>query len=236
MDGGPHDVASERTITASVPLDTTDHLVREAPGILRCKVDDILLAALAHVITEWTQRKEIVIEKEGHGRIDLFDDVDLSCTVGWFTTLYPLAIELPTSEAWRDIVKSVKRQTNRTPEGIGYGALRYLRDEQDPALIPQTPIPIAFNYLGRFGGQDQGDGIVTRMLPSPGFDHDRSERRSNLLDITGALTDGALIFNWTYSASRHHQRTIQRLADDYVAALTELADYTTALRRPRNQN
>ena len=108
-------MASERTVVASVPADVTEHLVSHTTGALRCRIDDLLLAALAHVMTRWAGQPEIVIEKEGHGRHDLFEDVDLSRTVGWFTTLYPLALKTSPASTLVELVASVKRQTRQVP-------------------------------------------------------------------------------------------------------------------------
>lgn len=235
MNDGAHNVASERTVVASVPADVTEHLVSHTTGVLRCRIDDLLLAALAHVMTRWAGQPEIVIEKEGHGRHDLFEDVDLSRTVGWFTTLYPLALKTSPASTLVELVASVKRQTRQVPEGISYGALRYLRGAPDQGLVPDAPAPVVFNYLGRFGEDIRGDGVVARMLPTPGFDHAPQEARSNLLDITGALIDGSLSFSWTYSKNRHRENTVQRLANSHVETLTRLAAETPARQHLRDE-
>src|SRR2546429_678793 len=82
--------------------------------------------------TGWTGRDRVLIDLEGHGREDLFDRVDLSRTVGWFTTLFPVALDIPGLD-WGRTLKSVKEQLRAIPgKGIGYGALRYLRQAVEP--------------------------------------------------------------------------------------------------------
>ena len=103
----------------------TRQLLQDAPAAYRTQVNDLLLTALARVICRWSGQPAALIQLEGHGREDLFDGVDLSRTVGWFTSLFPLRLQADGELA--DGIKSVKEQLRGVPDkGIGYGLLRYL--------------------------------------------------------------------------------------------------------------
>jgi len=104
-------------------------------------------------LTKWTRKSQIAIDLEGHGREEIFDDVDLSRTVGWFTTLFPVLLEAPKKEEKEQLIKLTKEKLRAIPNrGIGYGILRYLCQDstvhQELATIV-TP-EISFNYLGQF--------------------------------------------------------------------------------------
>ncbi|MDE3722561.1 amino acid adenylation domain-containing protein [Nocardiopsis sp. N85] len=230
---GPNDVASQRVLSSGLSEEETEALLSRVPGAFRCRIDDVLLAALGRILADWTGSRRVLVEKEGHGREDLFEDVDPSRTVGWFTTVHPLPLELPEDDDWATTVTAVKRRIRSVPRGIGFGALRHLVDGPDTEPLRALPdLPVSFNYLGRFGGAG-GHGPIRRFTPVPGPDHAPHEERTNLLDVTGSVTDGRLEFSWTYSANRHHDRTVERLARTFTEALRALIAAAGAPRRDR---
>jgi non-ribosomal peptide synthase protein (TIGR01720 family) len=176
----------------------------------------VLLAASAWALSQWTGRSQVSIDLEGHGREDVFDEVDLSRTVGWFTTMFPVSLSVP-SGGWRDVVKSVRRQVRAIPgNGFGYGALRYLTDS-----LPLVPRPqVSFNYLGQFesGGSS---GLYRAVLPSIGQEQDAAAEPEHLIDIVGEVGDGRLGFSWYFH--RHQRSTIESLVDDFASALRSIA-------------
>lgn len=231
---GRNDVASQDMVSSDLSEEESSILLSRVPGVFRCRIDDVLLAALGRVLADWTGSGRVLIEKEGHGREDLFEDVDLSRTVGWFTTIYPVLLELPEEADWSRTVTAVKRRTRSAPNGIGFGALRYLDEGPGTEPLRRLPeLPVSFNYLGRFADRD-GDGLISRFVPVPAPDHAPEEERTNLLDITGSVTEGQLHFSWTYSANRHHRRTVERLAGSFTEALRELIAAAANRRSHRN--
>jgi amino acid adenylation domain-containing protein/non-ribosomal peptide synthase protein (TIGR01720 family) len=230
VDGtGENTVAATETISAELDADETNALLRTVPVIHRTRVDDVLLAAVARVLCEWTGRDRVALAREGHGREDLFGDsddgVDLSRTVGWFTTLFPLVLSVPPTDDWADVIASVKRQLRAVPgRGLGYGALRYLSGNGARAL-GGAPLPdVSFNYLGQFeDSAGAGDGLFRADLPVIGEDQDPAGRRQWLIEIAGSVHGGRLGFSWTYCPAIHDPATVRRLADRYLAALRAIA-------------
>ncbi|GAA3670614.1 hypothetical protein GCM10022267_66800 [Lentzea roselyniae] len=221
VDGaGENSVASEREVTVRLSESVTSALLRDVPPVYRTQVDDVLLSALGTVLADWTGDDTVRLLLEGHGREDLFDGVDVSRTVGWFTTLYPVVLTVRERD-WDTVLKSVKEQLRAVPQrGFGYGALRYLADTD---LGPGWP-QIAFNYLGRFGAES-GGGLFGAWLDVPGSDRAPNHTRSCLLDVTGLVRDNRLEFRWSYSANLHHERTVRDLADRFADALTRIAEH-----------
>ncbi|MCQ0024994.1 condensation domain-containing protein [Streptomyces somaliensis DSM 40738] len=224
--GGDNTVASQGTVVSALTEEQTRLLLQRVPGVFRSRINDVLLAALGRTLQRWTGSSRVLVELEGHGREELFDDVDISRTAGWFTTVYPVALDLPGDEDWRRTVAAVKRQLRRVPRnGIGFGALAHLGTEEQRAGLRDLPmVPVSFNYLGQFGGQDGGDGFYRRFLPSPGGDHAPAELRTNVLDVTGSVSGDRMEFSWTYSTALHRRETVERLAQGFGDGLREIAE------------
>ncbi|MFJ6674976.1 amino acid adenylation domain-containing protein [Actinosynnema sp. NPDC091369] len=207
---GPNTVGSQREVTVRLTARETDALLRDVPGVYRTQVNDVLLTALGRVLADWTGRPRVLVDLEGHGREELFADVDLSRTVGWFTTVFPVALDLPAGGRaaggdWGTALKSVKEQLRSVPgRGIGYGALRHLA-RTAPACDPR----VSFNYLGRFDA-DQRDLELSADPRAP---------RPHLLDVVGQVRGDRLEFTFHYSENAHDADTVTRLADGFAAAL-----------------
>ncbi|MFB9905655.1 amino acid adenylation domain-containing protein [Allokutzneria oryzae] len=219
---GDNNIASARSVAVRLDAAKTSALLNKVPEVYRTQINDVLLSALGPVVAEWAGGDTALIELEGHGREDLFEDVDLSRTVGWFTSMYPLALSVP-SDDWGVTLKSVKEQLRAVPNrGIGYGALRYLGG------MTETAHPeIAFNYLGRFeAGTSGGDGgLHLGTVRYPGVERADHQARQYLLEINGIVDGGELEFRWSYSANRHHEDTIRDLATRMVGALEEIVEH-----------
>ncbi|HEX2288933.1 MAG TPA: condensation domain-containing protein, partial [Pseudonocardiaceae bacterium] len=141
---GANTVASMSAVTVRLDAAQTKALLHDVPGVYRTQVNDVLLAALGRVLSRWTAQRRVLIDLEGHGREEIFDGVDLSRTVGWFTTMFPLALDIPTTADLGGLLKSVKEQLRAVPgRGLGYGALRYLTPTQ--ALADQPHPQVSFN-------------------------------------------------------------------------------------------
>jgi non-ribosomal peptide synthase protein (TIGR01720 family) len=197
----------------------TDALLRGAPTKYRTGINDVLLAACAWSLSQWSGNDRVSIDLEGHGREDVFDDVDLSRTVGWFTTMYPVTLEV-SAGTWRDTVKSVRRQLRTIPNnGFAYGALRYLTDH-----LPPTPHPrISFNYLGQFDSVGTTESSLYRAIhTSIGQEQDDSAPPEHLIDIVGEVGDGRLAFSWYFRGNL--KSTVEPIVTAFASALRAIAE------------
>src|SRR5205807_8630125 len=107
---GTNTIASTRSVTVALDADYTRALLHDVPGVYRTEINDVLLAALGRVLRRWTGRQRVPVELEGHGREEVLDGVDLSRTVGWFTTMFPVALDMAGDQDWGATLKSVKEQ------------------------------------------------------------------------------------------------------------------------------
>ncbi len=152
----------------------------------------------------------------GHGREALFDDLDLSLSVGWFTSLFP--VRLTPAVTAGDSLKAIKEQLRAIPDkGLGFGALRYLGDEQTRRTLQALPVPrITFNYLGQFdsGFADDADGLFIPASESAGAPQSPLAPLDNWLTLNGSVYAGELSIDWTFSTQMFDESTIQTLALD----------------------
>ncbi|WP_435113980.1 condensation domain-containing protein, partial [Nocardiopsis synnemataformans] len=134
-------------------------LLQEVPAAFNTRINDALLTAVACAVGAWTRDSHVRIDLEGHGREDLFDDIDLSRTVGWFTTISPVRLPVPSSTDLAEGLKQTKELLRRRPrQGIGYGLLAHGPDRASTEL--GSPAQISFNYLGQFDATTAG-GFAT---------------------------------------------------------------------------
>jgi amino acid adenylation domain-containing protein/non-ribosomal peptide synthase protein (TIGR01720 family) len=217
--------ASTETIAVSLAMDETQSLLHEAPRAYRTQINDVLLTALARTLTAWMATDCVLIEMEGHGREPLFDDMDVSRTIGWFTAIYPIVLDLREAFGIEQSLKSVKEQLRRIPNrGTGYGLLRYLNeDEQTSASLRGLPsAQVLFNYMGQFD-QVLGDSSPFRPAQeSPGPNISKRARRTHVLEINANVAGGQLQVFWSYSKNLHAGATVESMAHHYIAELRSI--------------
>ncbi|EGH17239.1 pyoverdine sidechain peptide synthetase IV, D-Asp-L-Ser component, partial [Pseudomonas savastanoi pv. glycinea str. race 4] len=194
----------------------TRQLLQDAPAAYRTQINDLLLTALARVVSRWTAQPHALIRLEGHGREDLFDTLDITRTVGWFSNLYP--VRLTPQATLADSLMTIKEQLRAVPDkGIGYGALRYLGSESARQTLQALPLgSIVFNYLGQFDGSFDAQGaLFTPSAESSGASQSADAPLAAPLSINGQVYGGELRLSWTFSGAVFERDTVQRLADEY---------------------
>ncbi|MEV6133402.1 condensation domain-containing protein [Streptomyces violaceusniger] len=229
-------------IDLTLPAAVTVPLLTSVTDRLRADANEVLLAGLALALAEWQHRDEpvgrraVLIDVEGHGREEIADDVDISRTVGWFTSMFPVRFELdglaaPDVHAGGCTVgtalRRVKEHLREIPDkGIGYGLLRHLNPVAGQALAG-APVPgIGFNYLGRFPLTDARDW---RVLPEHGIQLDAPAPGMPMAHAVevGAITldhaDGpALHAHWAWAKGVVTELEIHALAASWFRMLEAL--------------
>ncbi|MFC7446955.1 amino acid adenylation domain-containing protein, partial [Rhodococcus daqingensis] len=234
------------SITAELPADTTEALLTAVPAKFRGGAQDGLLAALALAVAQWRRARgqegtSAGITLEGHGREEqVIPGADLSRTVGWFTSVYPVRLDLagvdlddafaagPGAGA---AVKAVKEQLLAVPDnGIGYGLLRYLNPTTAPELGSAAEPQITFNYLGRFGTDEMSDEIRSLgWIPvtdggSLGGATDPAMAAASALDVNASvLAGGGLSMTLSYPRGVLTRGEVSELAELWREALTTIA-------------
>lgn len=247
----------------------TEALLRAAPAAYNTEIGDILLAALVRAYRSWLSRDlqqgvgrqlernwkgssttGLLVAMEGHGREDIFEGIDVTRTVGWFTSLYPVALTIgPENNLGQDLM-GIKEQLRQVPQkGLGYGLLRYRKNEKHAMgdLLRSMPEPqVSFNYLGQVslsemahpepaglgasGNLEQENALFTALEASKTTDlsgpaHDPTGRRTYLIDLVASVTQGRLRVELVYSQAVHAETTIRRFCDDFMAEIRGLIQH-----------
>ncbi|MCP4220779.1 MAG: amino acid adenylation domain-containing protein, partial [bacterium] len=229
-------------ITLNLSKEETEDLLTKVNWAYNTEINDVLLSALGMALGQWTGLDRVALNLEGHGREPIISGIDISRTVGWFTSQYPVLLDLTHTKDISLLLRHVKETLRRIPhKGIGYGILRYLTPQtklgdMESRLSPDT----SFNYLGEFGGQgkqdkhpdefggqrtqdtdgDLGDGGFISLSDFGSGDNlsPHMEQRY-LLDINGMIMDARLSLSITYNPNQYETENIQRLADLYLSGL-----------------
>jgi len=164
-------------------------------------------------VSQWTGRRTVLLDLEGHGREEILDDVDLSRTVGWFTTIKPVLLVVEDERGTEGALKSIKEQLRALPaRGIGYGLLRYLRDDEAGARLRALPrAEISFNYLGQFDASVPESSPFRFAPESTGPVVSPRGRRTHLLEVGGYVASGRLRVSWKYGGKVHTRALVQRV-------------------------
>jgi len=194
---------------------TTTALLTKTTQAYNTQINDLLLVALLQTLQHWTQQTDWVIDLESHGRADIFDDIDISRTVGWFTSLYSVALHLAVDSDLPTTLKSVKEQLRKIAhEGIDYGIWKYLKQQALPSG------QLVFNYLGQFNFTEDNNFVLVDMLTQHNIHPDMP--RSYPFEINSYVNAGQLKFIWGYSREQYTLATLERLGTTYQQYLTAL--------------
>ncbi len=187
-------------------------------------MDDLLLAALGIAFQKWSGHERIRINLEGHGRETIIPDIDITRTVGWFTSEYPLLLETGQTQELSRTIKAVKETLRNVPDkGMGYGICRYLT-KSGPASDWGAAPEVSFNYLGQFDQDFENSGFAQSPY-STGSNISGEQPRPYLLDINGMINGGKLQLDISYGRTQYEVSTIEQLAGLFKDSLTEIIEH-----------
>jgi amino acid adenylation domain-containing protein/non-ribosomal peptide synthase protein (TIGR01720 family)/FkbM family methyltransferase len=241
LDGRRDLIGSAGSLHVELAPAITRELLTRVPAAFHGGINDALLTALCLALVDWCRRRgrdsnrAVLIELEGHGREDTFEDVDLSRTVGWFTNLFPVRLDLDGIELDEALaggatlgraVKVIKEQLRaiRT-NGLGYGLLRHLNPDTGPQLAALARPQIGFNYLGRFAAPSEMDWAAAEDGVVAGSDTGALPL-AHVLEINAATLDGRdgamLTANWSFASALLAEAEVRELANGWLRILETL--------------
>jgi non-ribosomal peptide synthase protein (TIGR01720 family) len=216
-------VGETSALTVGLDEEQTLTLLRDVPTAFQVQINDALVTALAVALTRWRGSRKVLISLEGHGREELFTDVNLTRTVGWFTTLYPLALEVPVSDNSISALRAIKEQLRRVPRGgTGYGALCYLSGDLGLARRLSVSTEICFNYLGQLDGFWPATSPFALAQENSGLERSPRSRCSHAIEIEGSVSDGRLQMTWTFNERKYPLPILENVARDFIGVLGDL--------------
>jgi non-ribosomal peptide synthase protein (TIGR01720 family) len=225
---GENLVAAEDHVEVALSAEETARWLHDAQLAFRTRPHELLVAALADTLCAYTGQVEIHIDMEGHGREALFDGVDLSRTVGWFTALYPLALTLPQQRRPDDLIKSIKEQLRAVPTGgVGFGLLRWLAPDAAlrARLAEVARGEVSFNYLGQLDDLVPADAPFSLFWQQPGLARSLRARRPHVWEVVAYVRGGCLRVRWQFATTLHRRDTVCALAERCLMVLRELIAY-----------
>ncbi len=205
-----------KTLGIALSKEETEDLLKNVNMMYNTEINDILLTALGLTIKDWMKQEKILIYLEGHGREQIIKGIDISRTVGWFTSEYPVILDMKKPQDIAYSVKSVKENLRHIPnKGIGYGILRYLTDKNklngmDFKLKPE----IGFDYLGQFD-QDMPVGLFEMSRIYTGNQSGLRNDSLYSLSFTAIVADSKLLISLEYNSGEYSEQTIQNILEKY---------------------
>jgi iturin family lipopeptide synthetase B len=206
-----------RSLRLTLNPEQTRQLLKEVNQAYSTEINDILMAALALAVKDWAGIDKVFINLEGHGRQEIMEDMDISRTVGWFTSQYPVLLEMNYHRNLSYIIKHIKETLRQIPnKGIGYGILKYLTpaDKKEGFAPRQTP-GISFNYMGEFGSISQlhQENMFSLSEMRTGYQFSPDLEQWYAVNINGMIAQSQLVLDFSYNKYQYKPDTIAALLD-----------------------
>jgi len=220
---GANTFGATDNITLSLTESETQALLQDVPAAYEAQINDVLITGLVRTMARYTGQRTLLLEMEGHGREDILENVDLSRTIGWFTTTFPVLIDIDGVEEISEEFSRVSEQLREIPShGIGYGLLRELSEDSEvKKLFSSFPeAELNFNYLGQFDQMPETEWVPFRIArESAGPEQSPRGIKPNILNVVGIVSGGMMHWRWLYSTEMYKDRTVKRFAEDYLKEL-----------------
>jgi non-ribosomal peptide synthase protein (TIGR01720 family) len=223
---------SSRTISLELDVAETRTLLRAAPKFYSTPVSNILLATLVRTVALWAEGTSLLVDVEGHGRETICDGLNLSRTVGWFTSIFPVLIDYEKEWEPRAALESVKERMGRVPlGGISYGLLRY--SNEDPKIVEaMRGLPhaeVCFNYWVASNGEPSETSPFVYAREPSGPDRSSQGTRQYLLEVDCVVRNAQLRIDWHYSQNIHLHSSISFIAQKFMNVLREFVAASLAV-------
>ncbi|MFZ6009419.1 MAG: amino acid adenylation domain-containing protein [Bacteroidota bacterium] len=217
-------ISDARLDTVEFSEETTSLFLLKTHQAFNTKANDILLTAVGLALNKTFALKNVMVALEGHGRENISSDVDVSRTVGWFTSIFPVLLTHLNRPGLDKLIKETKENLNRIPlKGIGFGILKYLGQDRKHDLHKLRP-GISFNYLGQFDAEVKNTAF-TLAEESSGHSVDQNEARIYDLDITGLMLNQKLKFNISYNPAHFDMGVMELFCRNLRTAVEEIIQF-----------
>ncbi|MBH8571749.1 SDR family NAD(P)-dependent oxidoreductase [Nostocaceae cyanobacterium CENA369] len=233
--GNINNVASEQIVSVTLSTQDTQALLQEVPATYRTNTQEVLLTAFVQAFAEWTGENSLLVDLEENGRevsTSGIDNVDISRTVGWITTTYPVLLDLQKSDNPGDALKVVKEQLRSiSGQGIDYGVLRYLNKDaavrEKMRVLPSAEV--MFLYVGQLAKSLPQNSLFQLSESSPEAASSLQATRPHKLHLIASVVEGQLQLDWCYSRNIHRLETIEKLSANFVKSLKAIVTYSQSL-------
>ncbi|MEM8677143.1 MAG: amino acid adenylation domain-containing protein [Cyanobacteria bacterium P01_G01_bin.67] len=217
---------NRQSIKTTLDREYTKALLKDVNQTYNTQINDLLLTALIKTFISYTNRLYLLIDLESQGRTQIETDLDISRTVGWFTNIYPVLLDLcnTNTQDLAENIKTIKEQLRQAQQySFDFGVIRFLQSDRQ---IEQLPIPlISFNYLGRLDNLQSAASLFQLAQESTGAVSAVENRASHRIAINSSVIDSKLQIDWNYDRDCDREQTIIDLAENYIAHLQQIIDH-----------
>lgn len=229
-----------QSVTATLSKRTTTDLLQNANRAYRTEIDELLLSAMGLALASWTGGDKFKVSLEGHGRDAFHSTIDLSHTIGWFTSVYPVILQVSAEQALDldqnlpNVIEGIKQSLRNVPEsGFSYSPLRYLHKNEEVRKSLQYPNLIEFNYLGQTDNMNMEQMALGLSIvdEKPGHTRAAENHRTNELEIDVIVFAEEMKIRIAYSGARYAQDTMQSLANSFIQHLNHIVQHCLQLQR-----
>jgi len=212
---GSNLMGQAKTLTLTLTPEETQTLLSEVPEHYRIKPEGLLLAALSRAVTRWTGHQGLALQRESHGRQHHKNSTsDLSRTIAWLTSLYPVYLPAHCEMEPDSTLKSVKNTLQTLPdEGLSY--------QHGTSSLPK----LRFNYLGQTDHVLGNDALLKRASEPTGQARHPEDEREVIFDINALVMDQKLMIHWIYSPQLHHSETLEKLGENFLSEIKTLSSF-----------
>ena len=223
---GDNTIASVEQVSVNLNSEQTNNLLSKVSSVYQTQIQDILLTALVQAFYTWTNSKSLWVDLETYGRENLFNQVDITRTVGWFTNIFPVELDLGKALSLGDSIRSIKEQLRQINNGgIDYGVAKYLNQDHPSEVQNLAQVPVKFNYLGQLKLTQENSVILGLAIENDNLSSLTAGDRSHLLEINAFILDGEFKIHWIYSRNIHRREAINNLANNFIDRLVSLINH-----------
>lgn len=216
-----------RNIGFKLSSDATEKLLKQVNIAYNTEINEILLVAFGQAIQKTTGQEKIFIELEGHGREAIIPGMNINRTIGWFTSVFPVLLDMSCNSGLAYLIKNTKENLRQIPNhGIGYGILKYLTTPENKQDLSFNLNPeITFNYLGQFD-QDIPSDIFDLSPLSMGIPvTSKFNKFKKPVEVVGTVINRELVLSFDFDPTIYHDVIITALSENYQTALLHIIEH-----------
>ena len=218
-EAGPSEERSAVSVSFKLTEDETLSLLQKVPAAFRSRINEVLLGALFLAVHRTLDRADMWLHLEGHGREEVYGEADLSRTVGWFTSVFPVHLQWPEADDLPNLLRSIRENLRSIPQqGAGYAFLKYA----DPSPLKDPDLDLVFNYLGRLDQLTAQSELFKLAPENVGSWHSPLALRKHLHEIDCFVLQEQFTFIWKFSALHHDAHRVQALVSSVEQALRDM--------------
>ncbi|WP_268422435.1 amino acid adenylation domain-containing protein [Bacillus safensis] len=213
-------VKDEVKLTKALSVELTDQLTNQANKAYQTQPHELLISALTQACYQQTNQKRISLELEGHGRDAVEENIDVSRTCGWFTTMYPVNVHV--SESLSDHIRAVKETIREVPnKGAEYGLLSFINRQLPDHSAPQ----LRFNYLGEIDQVLKQSSDYEMSYFTSGIDSSLDNPLTTVIDMVATIKGGQLIFHLSFSEKQLCETDMMQLLQEIEQQIERMVQH-----------